>query len=82
MAWCQRYLVVQAARSLYTVRTGEVASKRDALRWSMVHGDPQWRPLLQQVLADRDCGFDPQAAPRPGSMEAARAFAAHVAAVA
>ena len=66
VAWCQRYLVVQASRSLYTVRTGEVASKRDALRWAMVHGDPRWRPLLQQVLADRDLGLDPQAAPRPG----------------
>lgn len=82
VAWCQRYLVVQAARSLYTVRTGEVASKRDALRWTMVHGDPGWRPLLQQVLADRDCGLDPLARPRPGSMEAAREFAAYVAAVA
>lgn len=82
IAWCQRYLVVQAARSLYTVRTGEVASKRDALRWSMVHGEPRWRPLLQQVLADRDCGFDPWDEPRPGSMDAAREFAAHVAAVA
>ncbi|MBC2934990.1 aminoglycoside adenylyltransferase domain-containing protein [Nocardioides sp. zg-1228] len=82
VAWCQRYLVVQASRSLYTVRTGEVASKRDALRWAMVHGDPRWRPLLQQVLADRDQGLDPQAPPRPGSMEAAREFAAYVARVA
>ncbi len=82
VAWCQRYLVVQACRSLYTVRTGEVASKRDALRWAMVHGDARWRPLLQQVLADRDCGLDPHVRPRPGSMEAARDFAAYVAAVA
>lgn len=82
VAWCQRYLVVQASRSLYTVRTGQVASKRDALRWTMVHGDAAWRPLLQQVLADRDLGLDPQAPPRPGSMEAARDFAAYVAAVA
>ncbi len=79
VAWCQRYLVVQACRSLYTVRTGEVASKRDALRWAMMHADPGWRPLLQQVLADRDLGLDPGAAPRPGSMESARAFAAYVA---
>jgi hypothetical protein len=82
VAWCQRYLVVQASRSLYTVRTGEVASKRDALRWSMVHEDPRWRPLLQQVLADRDLGFDLDAGPRPGSLEQAREFAAYVAAVA
>jgi len=79
---CQRRLVVLAARSLHTVRTGEVASKRDALRWAMMHCDPRWRPLLQQVLADRDCGLDPGAAPRPGAMEAARDFAAYVAEVA
>lgn len=82
IAWCQRYLVVQASRSLYTVRTAQVASKRDALRWAMMHGDPRWRPLLQQVLADRDLGWDPEDRPRPGSLDAAREFAAYVAAVA
>jgi hypothetical protein len=82
VAWCQRYLVVQAARSLYTVRTAQVASKRDALRWAMMHGDPCWRPLLQQVQADRDRGFDPDDPPRPGSLDAARAFASYAAAVA
>ncbi len=79
IAWCQRYLVIQASRSLYTVRTAQVASKRDALRWAMMHADPSWRPLLQQVLADRELGFDPAAEPRPGSMESAREFAAYVA---
>ena len=82
IAWCQRYLVVQAARSLYTVRTAQVASKRDALRWAMMHGDPQWRPLLQQVLADRERGFDPEDRPPPGSLDAAREFAAYASAVA
>lgn len=82
VAWCQRYLVVQACRSLHTVRTAQVASKRDALRWAMMHADPRWRPLLQQVLADRELGLDPQDRPRPGSMDAAREFAAHVAATA
>ncbi len=82
VAWCQRYLVVQACRSLYTVRTGGVASKRDALRWAMMHADPRWRPLLQQVLADRDLGLDRRDPPRPGSVDAARAFAAYVAATA
>lgn len=82
VAWCQRYLVVQACRSLYTVRTGEVASKRDALRWAMMHADPRWRPLLHQVQGDRDLGLDPGQRPRPGSLEQARAFAAYVAEVA
>jgi hypothetical protein len=45
----------------------------------MMHADPAWRPLLQQVLADRDLGLDPTAEPRPGSMATARAFAAYVA---
>ena len=48
----------------------------------MVHEDPQWRPLLQQVLADRERGLDPDERPRPGSWEKAREFAAYVAAVA
>lgn len=82
IAWCQRHLVVQAARSLYTVRTAEVASTRDALRWAMMHADPRWRPLLQQVQADRERGFDPDDRPRPGSLAAAADFAAYVAAVA
>jgi hypothetical protein len=82
IAWCQRYLVVQACRSLYTVRTAEVASKRDALRWAMMHEDPRWRPLLHQVQADRERGFDPDDPPRPGALDAAREFAAYVAAVA
>ena len=70
------------SRSLYTVRTAQVASKRDALRWAMMHGDPRWRPLLQQVQADRDRGFDPDDEPRAGSLDEARDFAAYVAAVA
>jgi hypothetical protein len=48
----------------------------------MMHEDPRWRPLLQQVLADRDRGFDPDDRPRPGSLDQAREFAAYVAAVA
>ena len=82
VAWCQRYVVVQSSRSLHTVRTGRVASKRDALRWAMMHADPRWRPLLQQVLADRELGWDAGAVPRPGSMGEARDFAAYVAATA
>jgi hypothetical protein len=82
VAWCQRYLVIQASRSLYTVRTAEVASKRDALRWAMMHADPRWRPLLQQVLADRELGWDATTPPRPGSLDAARDFASYVAEVA
>ena len=79
VAWCQRYLVIQAARSLYTVRTARVASKRDALRWAMMHADPRWRPLLQQVLADRERGFDPADSATPEALSRAEEFAAYVA---
>lgn len=79
VAWCQRYLVTQACRSLYTVRTAKVASKRDALRWAMVHCDPRWRPLLQQVQADRDLGIAWDTPPRRGAVADARAFASYAA---
>jgi hypothetical protein len=82
IAWCQRYLVTQAARSLHTVRTARVASKAAALEWAKVELEERWRPLLEQVLADRSRGFDPHEPPRPGSLTQARAFAAHAAAVA
>ena len=61
----------------------QVASKRDALRWAMMHGDPRWRPLLQQVLADRDRGLRPAGRSRARARwRPARDFAAYVAAVA
>ena len=83
IAWCQRYLVVQASRSLYTIRTGEVASKRDALRWV----DDARRPSL--AAAAPAGARRPRARLRPGGASrdrarwtAARDFAAYVAAVA
>jgi hypothetical protein len=82
IAWGQRYVVASAARALYTVQTAEVASKRQALLWARDQLDPRWRPLLEQVLADRALGFDPDEPPRPGSLEAAHEFATHVARIA
>jgi hypothetical protein len=79
IAWGQRYIVASATRALYTVRTAEVASKRRAMLWARDQVDERWHPLLDQVLADRQLGFDPDTPPRPGSLEAAHEFAAYVA---
>ena len=70
--WGQRYAVVTACRTLYTIETAEVASKAGALEWAHRRLDPRWRPLLAQVHDDRVLGFDQ--APRPGSATAVRAF--------
>jgi len=76
-AWSQRYAVTAYCRALFTLHTGEVASKRGALEWARDHLDPRWRPLLTQVIEDRSRGLDPADPPRPGSLEAMYAFAAY-----
>ena len=81
VAWTQRYIVSTYCRTLYTIATDEVTSKRDALLWAMDRLDPRWRPLLEQVAADRAVGWDPEDPPRPGSLEAARAFGAYAEAI-
>lgn len=77
IAWTQRYIVSTCCRVLYTLRTAEVESKRGALEWARENLDPRWRPLLTQVLQDRELGWDPEDPPRPGSLEAACEFAAY-----
>ncbi|ANZ36809.1 hypothetical protein BBK82_12745 [Lentzea guizhouensis] len=76
-AWTQRYIVAAYCRTLYTIHTGEVESKRGALRWGLNVLDQRWHPLIEQVLADRDLGWDADAVPRPGSMEQTVAFATY-----
>ena len=77
-AWTQRYIVSAYCRTLYTIHTGEVESKRGALEWGLKMLDQRWHPLIEQAIEDRDLGWDADAVPRPGSMEQALAFAAHV----
>ena len=72
-AWGQRYAVMTAARQLYTLATGEVTSKPEALRWAMATLDPEWEPLLQATLRDRS-GFDPVARPDPAVVARTREF--------
>jgi hypothetical protein len=78
IAWGQRYAVVTACRILYTLQTGQVASKSGAFEWALRTLAPRWRPLLAQVRDDRSLGWEPEQAPRRGEAEAARAFVGHV----
>ncbi|MER7755435.1 aminoglycoside adenylyltransferase domain-containing protein [Kitasatospora sp. NPDC097643] len=59
VAWSQRYAVTTYCRALFTLHTGEVTSKRGALEWARETLDPRWRPLLTQVIQDRELGWDP-----------------------
>jgi predicted nucleotidyltransferase len=75
IAWAQRYAVASLCRMLYTLDTGEVASKQAALEWAKHALPPAWHDLFHQVLADRAIGWDPDDPPRPGTVEATIAFA-------
>jgi hypothetical protein len=75
IAWSQRYAVSTLCRMLYTIDTGEVASKQTSLEWAKHALAPAWHDLIQQVLADRAIGWNPDEPPRPGSVEATIAFA-------
>ncbi|MDI9887023.1 DUF4111 domain-containing protein [Streptomyces sp. HNM0645] len=77
LAWTQRYTVTTYCRVLYSLQTGRVASKRGALEWACRNLEARWRPLLTQVMDDRDRGWDPDDPPRPGSLDATYAFAAY-----
>ncbi len=75
VAWAQRYAVTTLCRMLYTLETGEVASKKASLEWAKTALDPVWHDLIQQTLDDRALGWDPEDRPRTGSVEATLAFA-------
>ena len=77
VAWCQRYVVIDYCRVLYTLANGTVASKHAALEWAADTLDPHWRPLLLEVRDDRVRGFDRTDPPRPGAVEASLAFASY-----
>lgn len=73
IAWSQRYAVTSLCRMLYTLDTGEVASKPASLEWAKHALSPAWHDLIQQVFDDRQLAWnDP---PRTGSVEATIAFA-------
>lgn len=82
IAWAQRYAVTGLSRILHTLETGRVTSKRAALLWAQQSLDPRWSGLIQQVLEDRALGWEPNEAPRPGSVEQTVAFAEYAKAIA
>jgi hypothetical protein len=82
IAWAQRYAVTTLCRMLYTLDTAAVVPKQQALRWAIARPDPIWTDLIEQVLVDRELGFDPDAQPRPGSIEKTIAFAEYATIVA
>jgi hypothetical protein len=69
VAWTQRYAVTSLCRMLYTLDCGRVASKAAALEWANRALPAEWHPLIQQTIDDRDLGWDPEARPRPGSVD-------------
>jgi hypothetical protein len=74
VAWGQRYAVVTACRTLFTLETAEVASKQGALEWALRTLARRWQPLLAQVRDERSLGWEPGRPPRDGEAEAARTF--------
>ena len=82
IAWVQRILVATVCRMLYTLDTAEVTSKRLALEWAIGRFEPEWEPLLSQVIADRQLGLVLDEAPRPGSVDRSLAFVEHAQVVA
>lgn len=66
------------------IRQGSASSgvTKAALLWTASSLDPQWSGLIRQVLGDREYGFDPDNAARPGSVEQTIAFADYAKAIA
>lgn len=77
-AWTQRYIVQTYCRVLFTLETGEVASKRAALEWGQTTLPERWHALLAQVAEDRSLPWKPVDPPRPCSVALALEFAAFV----
>jgi hypothetical protein len=74
-AWAQRYAVATLCRMLYSLETGEVASKPAALEWAKEVLAPAWHDLIRQALDDLPRGWDPDDPPRTGSVKATVSFA-------
>lgn len=61
----QSYIVLTLCRVLYTLQTGRVTSKPQAVRWALAHLAPRWMPLVEQAWIDR---HNPNHAPSPENM--------------
>jgi hypothetical protein len=77
LAW-QAFWVGLFCRTLHTLATGQVGSKRAAAAWAIVNLDPEWRDLIERAQAARDGDRDAaMAPPDPAEVERTRAFAAY-----
>jgi hypothetical protein len=77
IAWAQRYAVATLCRALYSIETGEIASKRAALVWAKDHLDPSWSELIRHALDGRSLGWDPDDLPSTERVRQTLAFAEH-----
>jgi hypothetical protein len=77
VAWAQRYAVATMCRMLYSIETGEIASKRASLVWAKEHLDSAWRDLIQHALEGRHRGWNPNDLPSKESVQQTVAFAEH-----
>jgi hypothetical protein len=75
IAWAQRYAVATLCRMLYSIATGEIASKRASLIWAKEHLDPAWSDLIQHALEGRHLGWNPSDLPSNESVQQTIAFA-------
>lgn len=74
IAWTQRYAVTTICRILYSIKTGKVTSKRNALLWGKENLESKWSNLIQHALDERQIGWDPSDVPTPTSVEETLAF--------
>jgi hypothetical protein len=79
IGWGQRYLVTTVCRMLYSLHTGEVASKKAALHWASEQLGVRWRPLLAEAHEDRRLGFSLEERSSPQRVERALALAGEAA---
>ena len=77
IAWAQRYAVTTLCRMLYSIETGEIASKRASLIWARNHLDPTWTDLIQHAMDGRRSGWNPNDHPSRESVQQTLAFAEH-----
>jgi hypothetical protein len=77
IAWAQRYAVTTLCRMLYSIETGEIASKRASLIWARNRLDPTWTDLIQHAMDGRRSGWNPNDCPSRERVQQTLAFAEH-----
>jgi hypothetical protein len=75
IAWAQRYAVATLCRMLYSIATGEIASKRASLEWAKEHLDAAWSDLIKHALEGRHLGWNPNDLPSNETAQQTIAFA-------